>query len=287
MLAAPALTLCSLGAAPDDASPAMLDMVAETTPTTRASAPGTPLESGCAPGAPNADNSLGVSAGAVSAASPGEKPSAARRASGDQANVASSSMAKDVGTEDVRTMTPRQKADYWYNRLDALDTMEDRQDRRAVRQAADLASKNEHTSDPALKGKLDELATKLAHIAIVDRLTSGGITKATDLEVQQALDLLTILGLHIPSNIQIRHLTRRLSDFAKGPSEALTMFKVLAPWCMDPCAHDGDLLFAGHKPVLHSVDASDAGKVDVFVGWVVYGLIQPILAKGCELPQRR
>lgn len=177
-------------------------------------------------------------------------------------------------------MTPHQKADYWYNRLFVLDAMQDRQDKRPVRQGTDLVSKNEHTSDPALRGKLEQLATRLGHIGIAERLSANGIAKATDKEIDQALDLMQALEIHLPGTVQLRLVTRRLQSIGKCPTGALDMFRVLAPWSAEATSDSSSALFDPRRPALFAVDLPDKEKISVFIDWVVFGIVQAMLTRG-------
>lgn len=134
----------------------------------------------------------------------------------DSASVVSSATAgKTVGTEDVRSMTLHQKADYWFNNLDLTDAMLGKQDGRPVRQGCDLVQKNQKTSDPTLQAKLEELRLRLGQIALAERLSAGGLAQHTDTEIEEALDAMTALEVQLPTAVQLGLLHRRLRKFNK------------------------------------------------------------------------
>lgn len=236
------------------------------------------------------DMAMDFAAPAVLVAAPSEASDSATLAHSSKVRIAhsdiqsvapsgsSSTPTKPVGTEDVRSMTPHQKADYWHNLLCVVDTMLDKQDRRPIRQGTDLVFRNSGTSDPSLKFKLEELSAKLGQVALAERLTPAGLLKCSDDDIVEALDVMMQLEVQLPPKVQLGLVTRRLRQHEGDLDSACGAFRVLVPWRVDlTSAGDCDSIFDCKKPTVFSTGVDEEEKIKFFSDWVSDNLLAPAL----------
>mmetsp|Transcript_68144 Transcript_68144/g.176807 ORF Transcript_68144/g.176807 Transcript_68144/m.176807 type:complete len:1158 (-) Transcript_68144:147-3620(-) len=189
--------------------------------------------------------------------------------------------------EDLRKMTPYQKAEYWTGRLCLLSSLVGKSDGRSERQSQDLLEKHEKTQDKMLDEALDKLRTKLSSCRRGDQVSPSKVLALTDKQYKEAVAELLEVESPWPLETQEGLVARHMKTIDETKSYGVEFCKAILPWCYESEKQEEEekesvpkQQFDPFKPRIACLDAPEHRKIELFSVYFVNQFCIPMLKDG-------
>ena len=186
---------------------------------------------------------------------------------------------------DTRKMTPHEKCSYWITKISIPVALSRGIDHRLTRQANNLLTKHNKSTDPSLKSALAGLSSHLKLVSHAEKLSPGVVCNLSDALICEYGKELHTFGYSMPPAVQKGLVARRVHVLKENGCFGEQFFNTVAAWSTTSGDAAEGLFFDHNKPTLYSLDVPDGEKAELFASYMLYGFIGTFIEKGRSLSE--